>query len=292
MEKPTAAMLAPPPAAITKTLWVRRSNQTPALYWWSLPLSLRTLASTFATEIASMQALVRPAAALGGVAGELGARDLGSGVARVGEVAALLQACDDGRVAPCRLALFPASRSDEDLQRAARTLEREFERQGFTMAIVPGGDGGMRHRFAFRVPGRVLEALEVLALGRRFGGNLGQVEMALLQGLRLRAGQSARLELVLQGGGVTLRGMERGGRRRLVYLESEKGFTGGSEELTLREAVGARVREAWRRFPVGVVMFAGLPFFIGAFWVQDAWARRARPASDESHRPQDERGRS
>ena len=290
MENPAAATLAPPPAAITKTLWVRRSNTAPNLYWWSLPLSLRALAATFAQEIASMQALVRPGAALGAAAAELGARDLGAGVAMVGDTAALLHACDDGRVAPCRLALFPATRSEEDLRRAALSFERDLERQGFTMAIVAGGDGGMRHRFAFRVPGRVLEVLEALALGRRFGGNLGQVEMALLQGLRLRAGQRARLELVLQGGGATLRGMERGGRRRLVYLESEKGYTGGSEELTLREAVGARVRESWRRFPVGVVMFAGLPFFIGAFWAQGAWARRGRAASDQNRRPHEEHG--
>lgn len=272
-----AATLPSPPAEIHKTLWVRRSNVTPTLYWWSLPLSLHGFATVFAAECRAACALVLPASVLAVGAAAVRGREVVPGVACVEDVVALLQACDEGRVGPCRLALFAPGRGDAALQRAARGMAADLDRQGFSMAIDVGGDGGMRHRFAFRVPGKVLEALQALALGRRFGGNLGQVEMALLQRLGLRPGQRARLQLVLRDGRATLQGLEHGGRRRVRYLESQQGFTGSREELTLREAVGERWRESWRRFPVGVVMFAGLPFFIGAFWVQHTLTRRRRP---------------
>jgi hypothetical protein len=221
---------------------------------------------------------------------DLGARELATGVALVPDVGALLEACHDRRAQDCTIVIFPASRKEAELERDVPRLARDLERLGFTMAIVPQGDGGTRHRFCFRVPGIVLEAVEALALGRRFGGNLGQVEMALLQGLGLRPNQIMRLTLAMEDGEASLWGVDRAGRRRIHYLESGKGYTGTYEELSLREAVGERVREGWRRFPIGVVMFAGLPFFIGAFWAQNVLSRRKVPPTSEHKRPTAKRG--
>ncbi len=262
---------------------MRRSDQTPTLYWWTLPLSPGRLATVFAATLSTSRALVHPSAALDRCAGGLESRSLGHSVARVDDVAGLLRAMDEERVSACTIAIFPSSRSDTELERAAPVVAQGLEQLGFTMAIVPGGEAGARFRCAFRVPGQVLEAVEALALERRFGGNLGQVEMAFLQGLGLRPNQAARLRLVLAGGGASLVGVDRAGSRRVHYLESGKGYTGTYEEMSLREAVGERVRESWRRFPISVVMFAGLPFFIGAFWTRNVLGRRgASPAKPES----------
>lgn len=263
-------------ASIRKILWVRRSDATPTLYWWSLPLSLRAYATTFAADLAATRALVFPHSALAARAVPLGAEFLSDHVALVAKVGELLHERDEGRIGACSMVFFPASRDANELRSAAGVLPAALERLGFTLAIVPHGDGGMQHRFAFRVPGKVLAAIEALALERRFGGNPGQVEMAFLQGLNLRPGHRARLALVLENGAASVQGVDRGGRRRLRYLESGKGYTGTFEEMTLRAAVVERLREAWRRFPIGVIMFLGLPLFIAAFWAQHALARRSR----------------
>ncbi len=268
------ATLERPQGAIEKTLWVRRSDRTPTLYWWSLPLSPGAFAQVFGETLSTARALVHPARSVEQGTHNLSVVPLGHDVARVDDVRALMTAMDQERVAACTVAMFPASRSEAELERAAPQLVDDLERLGFTMALVPGGEAGARFRFCFRVPGKVLEAIEALALERRFGGNLGQVEMAFLQGLGLRPNQVARLRLVLRDGGAKLVGVDRAGRRRVDYLESGKGYTGVYEEMTLREAVGERLRESWRRFPISVVMFAGLPFFIGAFWARHALSRR------------------
>lgn len=273
------ASLEPRRGAIRKVLWVRRSNDMPTLYWWSLPLSFQAFSEIFRDEVTSSKALVFPAQALSACHEALRPQEVAQGVALVLDVPALLRVRDQGRADDCSIVIFPASRTRADLERAAAALPGDLERQGFTMAILPRGDGGMRHRFAFRVPGKVLQAIEGLALGRRFGGNLGRVEMAFLQGLALRPNRRARLALVLENGGASVQGVDRAGRRRVYYLETQKGYTGTWEDLTLRDAVGERVRESWRRFPVGVVMFAGLPFFIGAFWAQHVFSRRHRRSS-------------
>jgi hypothetical protein len=268
------ATLERPKGMIEKSVWVRRSDLAPMLYWWSMPLSPGGFAQVFAETLASATALVHPIGALERCAGQLRADPLAGAVARVDDVPALLKALHQERASACTVAIFPSSSRDAELEEAARVLPKDLERLGFTMAMVPGGEAGARFRFCFRVPGKVLEAVEALALGRRFGGNLGQVEMALLQGLGLRPNQVARLRLVLEGGGAALRGIDRAGRRRVHYLESGKGYTGTYEEMTLREAVGERVRESWRRFPISFVMFAGLPFFIAAFCARNAFSRR------------------
>lgn len=275
-----AAQLEAQRGAIHKTLWVRRSNHMPMLYWWSLPLSLQAFAKIFAQDLDATRALVRPVSALRHCATEVGARPLEADTAIVPHVHRLLEACHDRRAQDCTIAIFPPSRTEADLERDAPRVGRDLERLGFTMAIAPHGDGGTRHRFCFRVPGKVLEAVEALALARRFGGNLGQVEMAFLQGLGLRPNQAMRLTLALERGEASVWGVDRAGCRRIHYLESGKGYTGTYEELGLREAVGERVRERWRRFPIGVVMFAGLPFFVAAFWVQNVLRRKPRSHSE------------
>jgi hypothetical protein len=262
------------PGSIQKALWVRRSDRSPILYWWSLPLSLRAFATLFGAGLSSARALVTPSSALQGCADEVAARPLTPDVTCVSDVRALLEACHAGRAKACTIAIFPATRSDADLESAAPEMRHDLEKLGFTLAIAPHGEGGMPYQFCFRVPGKVLEGIESLALDRRFGGNLGQVEMALLQGLALRPNQRMRLSLVMENGQASLRGVARGGRRRIYYLESGKGFVGQFEQMTLREAVAERLRSGWRRFPFSVVMFLGLPFFIGVFWLQSLFAHR------------------
>lgn len=260
-----------PSVTLTKSLAVRRSDRAPSLYWWTLPLPVQHLARLYADSLAGARALVWPAQAVA-AAPEVPARPMGE-AAIVEAGAALLVARDQGRVAPCTIAFFPAGIGDVELARHAAGSPAELERLPFTIALRPEGDGRARHQFCFRVPGKVLSALEYLALERGFGGNAGQVEMALLQGLQLRPGQSAALQLVLSGGKAALCGAAAGGRRRITYLVSGTGYTGTYEEIPFRAALRARLREAWRRFPVGVVMFVGLPFFIAAFWIA-RWAGR------------------
>lgn len=256
------------PTALCKFVSVRRSNRVPTLYWWSLPLSPREVAQRFAAALVGARAVVHPAAALGGGSAGLGARDWPGGTALVTDVPALLEARHEGRVGACDIAVFPPSARLDDLEKRAARFHAELERLPFTIALRPEGDGRARSLFCFRVPGKVVEALEHLALGRGFGGNPGQVEMALLQGLALRPNHVAHLRLEMRDGGATLCGPGAGGRQRVQYLEAGKGYTGVYEELSLRDAVGERWREAWRRFPIGVVMFVGLPFFIAAFWAR------------------------
>jgi hypothetical protein len=274
----------PPPQAaarvetrprVEKRIGVRRSDRTPTLYWWSLPLPLRDVAHIYADGLAGSRALVYPAAAVAGCGDAIGAAAGGYGTARVDDVTALLQARHEGRVGACRMAIFPASRTDADLALFAARMQRDIELTGFTIAIQSSDASPARHEFCFRVPGKVLDALQFLAAGRTFGDNLGQIEMALLQGLTLRPKQRTQLDLVLAGDAAELVGRDPSGRRRVQYLETGKGYTGVYEELTLRQAVGARTREAWRQFPIGVVMFAGLPLFIGAFWAKNALSRKA-----------------
>ena len=279
---------AAPPAAgrlearprVEKRLDVRRSNRTPTLYWWSLPLPLREVARIYADGIAGSRALVYPAAAVAACREALAAADGGAGTARVDNVDALLQARHEGLVGPCCIAIFPASRTQADIDRFAERMPQDVEFTGFTIAIRSRDASPARHEFCFRVPGKVLDALQFLAAGRAFGDNLGQIEMALLQGLMLRPKQSARLDLIVSGDSTELVRRDQGGCRRVQYLESGKGYTGVYEDVKLRDVARQRAREAWRQFPIGVVMFAGLPLFIGAFWVRNALSRqtpRQRP---------------
>jgi len=285
-----SATAAVEPAADSGTLQkfvsVRRSDKVPTLYWWSLPVGPRSIAALYSDALEHARAVVHPAAALRGLEDELGAIAWPGDTARVTSVLALLAAREAGRVGPCTIAFFPPTVRDDELERRVAKLQSELERLPFTIAMVPEGDGRARHQYCFRVPGKVILLLEHLALGRGFGGNSGQVEMALLQGLGLRPNHAAPLRLIMQGGAAALVGIEGSGRRRVTYLESGKGYTGVYEELSMRDAIGERVRESWRRFPIGVVMFVGLPFFIAAFWIGNLARRGAasRPLSPRSPR--------
>jgi hypothetical protein len=280
---------ASPTGTLVKFVSVRRSNLAPTLYWWTLPIAPRTVWSLYATALSGARAVVFPATALGAKSDALGARPWPGSTARIDNVQALLEGRDDGSVGPCTIAFFPPTVRDEELERRMPRFERELERLPFTIAMLPDGDGRARHRFCFRVPGKVIEALEHLALGRGFGGNPGQVEMALLQGLTLRPSQEAALRLVMQDGKAHLVGIDTGGRRRVQYLESDRGYTGLYEELSMRDAVAERLREGWRRFPIGVVMFVGLPFFIAAFWISSFLRRGVQAAAKPGHSSVQER---
>ena len=200
-----------PPAGLEKYVAVRRSEREPTLYWWSLPLALPRLAALEAEALHAARLVVHPAAALGTHAALLGARATPGDTAAVRDVQRLLALRAEGAVGPLTAALFPASVSDAELAPRLGRFLAELERLPFTIAFAPVGDGRARHEFCFRVPGRAIAALEDLALGRRFGGAPGQVEMALLHGLALPPGRSTPLRLVLQEGSARL--VARRGRR-------------------------------------------------------------------------------
>jgi len=271
---PVAPALPTASARLTKQVSVQRSNRVPTLYWWGLPLRLRDVATLYADGLAGARAVVHPASALGEDRATLGATAWPGDTARVTDVRALLEARDGGRVGPCTIAIFPPTVRDDELEPRMPRFHDDLERFGFTIALIPDGDGRARHRFCFRVPGKAILALEHLAHGRRFGGNPGQVEMALLTGLQLRPKHVAQLRLVLQGGGVQLVGEGAGGRQRITYLESNQGYTGVIDELNLHDAARERAREAWRRFPLGVLMPTGLLFFIAIFWIHSLMTHR------------------
>lgn len=266
---------------MAKAIRVRRSDRTPTLYWWSLPLPLRDFQRLYAPVLAGARALVHPVTALAQtqhlVVGTNGA------VAFVDDVTGLLLARHEGLVRACCMAFFPPSRTTADLERFAVRMGSELELTGFTMALRAESDAPSRHEFCFRVPGKILEALQLLAAGRPLGENLGQVEMALLQGLALRPKQDRQLELVSLSGAAELVGLQ-DGWRRVQYLHSARGYTGVYEDLGFGQAIRGRVREAWRRFPIGVVMFAGLPFFIGAVWAKNAVSRKTPRKKREAGR--------
>ena len=261
-----------PAVVLTKFVAVRRSPVVPALHWWTLPLPVQRLAGLYADLIAGAGALVSPGQAVGAGA-QVAARLLPGDVALVADGAALLTARDQGRVAPCTIAFFPPGMSDADLETHAAAMRDALETLPFTIALQPEGDGRARHHYCFRVPGKVVLALEHLALERGFGSHPEQVEKALVQGLQLRPGQRLELQLVLRDGKASLGGASSTGRQSVKYLESGKGYTGSSAALPFGTALRDHTREAWRRFPVGVVMLAGLPVFIAAFWI-GRWAGR------------------
>lgn len=274
------------PAQLLKFVAVRRSSEVPTVYWWSLPLALTRVALLDAETLPGARVVVHPGTVLGAHAAEVGAQESPGGTATLRGVRQFFELRAEGLIGPCTAALFPPGVNDAELAARLPCFRSDLERLPFTLALRPRGDGRARHEFCFRVPGKVIAALEDLALGRAFGGDLGQVEIALLQGLRLRPGDTANLRLVMQQGGASLVRIEAGGRRRVTYLESGQGYTGIEAEVTLGEALRQRGRESWRRFPVGVVMFAGLPFFVAAFWAANLFRSRLPPG-----RPDDERAR-
>ena len=232
--------------SLTKHVSLQRASRGTTLYWWSLPLRLRDVKLLFGAGLTGARAIVHPASALGHEAAALGAKPWPGDTVCVADIGALLEARDGGQVAPCTIAIFPPAVPDSELAPHLAHFRDDLEQLGFTIAMVPDGDGRARHRFCFRVPGHSIVALEHLAHGRRFADDPARVEAALLDGLRLRPRGVAHLRLVLQNGTVQLIG----------------------------DKTGARVREAWRRFPLGVVMMIGLPFFIAAFWIHSLMTRR------------------
>jgi hypothetical protein len=265
------------PVACTKFITVQRSDLTPTLHWWSLPLPLRALSSIASDQLNGAHAVVHPASAALAVSPGLEVvGDADAAVAWVDDVATFFAACDDGRVAPCTIAVFPSSITRTQLAPRLARFARDLEHLPFTVAVRPEGGGRGRHRFCFRVPGKVVTAIEQVALGRGFGGSPGQIELALLQALALRPKQQARLTLVLQDGGATLEQTRTGGRRHVTWLVSGAGFVGQERERAWSDVARARFREDLRRFPVGRVMFVGLPFFIASFWVATLLRRRRR----------------
>jgi hypothetical protein len=275
----------PGPGVLTKFIEVQRSNRVPTLYWWALPLPLPVLVALDAEAFAGARAIVHPGAALGAAAAEVSAAPGPNNTALVANVQRLLEARDAGRVGACTIAVLPPAVRGPALEALAAKMPSGLETLPFTIALRADGDGRARHHFCFRVPGKVIAVLEHLALGRSFGGNPGQVEMALLQGLRLRPKQRVRLRLVMHAGQAALAGLDRGGRNRITYLEAGKGYTGVYEPVSLAAALGERTREAWRRFPVGVVLFIGLPFFIASFWIANLLGRPGAQATSAPRLP-------
>lgn len=257
------------PVACTKFIAVQRSDRAPTLHWWSLPLPLGALATIAPDQLAGAHAVVHSH----------------TGIAFVEDMAALFAACDNGRMQECTIAIFPLSIARAQLQPRLANFVADLEHFPFTIAIRPEAGGRGRYRFCFRVPGKIVAAIEHVALGRSFGGNPGQVEMALLQGLALRPKQRADLRLILQEGGATLEQDFAGGCRHVTWLASGRGFVCERTEIAWPDVVRARFREDTRRFPVGRVMFVGLPFFIATFWIATLLRRGRHPNATAADGP-------
>lgn len=250
------------PVTCTKFIAVQRSDRAPTLHWWSLPMPLAALATIAPDQLAGAYAVVHSHA----------------GVAVVEDLAALFAACDNGRMTECTIAVFPAAITQAQLRPRLANFVADLEHLPFTIAIRPDGGGRGRSRFCFRVPGKVIAAIEHIALGRGFGGNQGQVEMAFLQGLALRPKQRADLRLVLHEGGAKVEQDFARGHRQVIWLASGRGFVCERTEIAWPDVIRSRFREDARRFPVGRVMFVGLPFFIATFWIATL-LRRGRHSS-------------
>lgn len=262
------------PVALDKHVGVCRSSSVPALYWWNLPLAMPRLLTLAAEALPGGRLVIHPAPALGAHAAAIGARGWPGETAVVRDVQRFLALCADGDIPPVTAAFFSAAAGEVELARYCSRIPAELEQLPFTVALRPDGDGRARYEGCFRAPGRALAALEEVALGRRFGADPAQQEAELLAALALQPGRAASLRLVLQQGGVRLLREQAGGLRQWILLESGSGEAAIRREPSLAEAVRRRVRESWRRFPVGVVMFAGLPFFIAAFWLASLTRRR------------------
>lgn len=284
-----------PQAAVRlqKSLSVRRSDEDPARLWWSLPLSLRQFRRCFAAELQHADALVRPPAAVDSVdavilsvAQDEGAQPAASrtadsssggatsvqlaperlhrrvvpeGTLCFRDVPALLELVDQGRVAPCRIRVHPDG-----------AAEARFH------IDIPEADSA-RAQFLFEQPGDAVRALESLALGRRFGNAAANLETSLCRCLESAPEGELALRLVLEHGAARLESTSSDGRRRTCHLHSVEGRSGEVDVRSRWDVWRETSREWRRRFPVNVILFAGLPLFIAFFRVGGAIVRRLRP---------------
>jgi hypothetical protein len=277
---------------LQKSLSVRRSDEDPRHLWWSLPLSLRQFRSCFASDLRHADALVRPPNAVDAVdaviltvgqqeepeatathptvspsatAGvsvapqRLQQRAVPVGAMHFRDVSALLDLADRGRVAPCRISIHPGG--------AAEAL--------FHIDIPQHHTARLQYRF--ERPGDAVRVLEVLCLGRRFGPDARATEAALLQHEDFQGSDELALQLVLESGTARLESTRHAGRCRTCYLDGNKGYSGAVERRSRWNALWGSWNESRRRFPVNVILFAGLPLFIGFFRASGAVWRRLRP---------------
>ena len=274
-----------PPVAVRlqKKLTVRRCAEDPRLHWWSLPLSLRQFSQVFRADFRGAEAKVLPANALdavdaallavgdeppepsGGVAvgvqvaaGLMHAKHRSPNTLRLGDVAALLDLADSGQVAPCLI-----------------TIEKQPGVSLFDLQVPELHSAQLQ--FRFHRQGDAVRALESLTLGRGFGADPVGAERALLSHADFTSGSQHNLRLVLENGEARLDSIGDGGRLRVCYLESGRGYSGSSESRSRWQAWRESWKEERRRFPVKVVLFAGLPVFIGIFRAGGALLRRSRP---------------
>ena len=268
---------------LQKTLSVRRSTTDVERHWWSLPFSLKQFSQVFHADLRAAEAIISPGNALdavdaallalaedqpdssGGVAvevqvsvGLMQSKQRSPSVLRLADVAALLDLADSGRVAPCRI-----------------TIERQGGSPLFTIQVPE------RHaeqlQYCFHRRGDAVRALASLTLGRGLGTDPVGAESDLLRHEDFADAARHSLQLVLEKGGARLEGLEDGGRRRVCYLESGRGYQGSSEVRSRWQVWRESWREDCRRFPVKVILFAGLPVFIGMFRAAGALLRRIRP---------------
>jgi hypothetical protein len=279
------ARLAPQAAVrLQKTLSVRRCQEAASLLWWSQPLSLTQFSQVFRNDLRGAEATVLPAdaldavdAALLAVGDDLVSEPSGSGAVgvqvatnllqrrhdapatlRLTNIAALMSRADAGRLAPCQV-----------------TIEPQPGRPFCTMQIPQ--HNAAQVQFRFHRHGDAVRALASLTLGRGFGGDPVAAEQALLQHKDFANGTSRELQLILENGAARLEAFEDGGRRRVCYLQSGRGYCGDSERRSRWQVWRAAWNEERRRFPVKVVLFAGLPVFIAIFRAGGALLRRVRP---------------
>ena len=267
---------------LQKHLSVWRCGSEPDLHWWSLPFSLKQFARVFAADLRGAQASVVPADALdavdaallavsdelpepsGGAVGVQVAPELRQATPgkadtlRLGDVSALLGLADGGRVSPCRI-----------------TIEQQI---GTTLCTIQVPELlAEQPQYRFHRSGDALRVIETLTLGRRFGADPVRTEQDLLRHGDFSNGTKRSLHLVLEKGEARLEAVQDGGRRHTCYLESGRGYRGSSEIRSRWQVWRESWKEERRRFPVKVVLFAGLPVFIGIFRAGAALLRRGRP---------------
>jgi len=281
-----------PPAIgrVHKSLSVRRDGVA-GLVWWSLPLSLRQFCRCFAAELRTAEALVEPTHAVdvvdatllrvgsdeedvpfldgsvderGVVATRVSAptrpmrAQVPSSTLVFADARGLLELADQGRVGPCRITLRQPDGDD--------VLSLEIPAQAHD-----------RVQFCFLRPGDALRAVESLALGRRFGTDAEALERVLLDTVMPADGTAHRLHLVLEAGTARLESRSTDERTRTIHLHSEGGESGECETRDRWQVLQERWSEQRRRFPVNVILFAGLPLFIGFFRLSGVLLRRLRP---------------
>lgn len=261
---------------LQKALSIRRSRQPGGLHWWSVPLSPRQFLQLFASDLQDAEAMLYPATVLRDNHDTLQATPCGAGALRVGDLHGLLELADSGSIQKCSVIIFDGTLGDAEVQQIASRQTAGLEPVSFLFALEIPLQHVARFQYAFRKTGDGVKVLEYLSLGRIFGTERSRVEQQLLQHADFSSHETHHLQLVLQDGSAKLLRVDEGGRRQVQYIASGLGYSPVDESRSRWQAMQERFRRTRQSFPVNVILFAGLPAFIGFFKAKGALQRRRR----------------